>query len=84
MEALVLTESSANLEELFEPDAEVVTYAHEDDLVDKVDRLLKEDEVRTRIAAAGQGRTLSEHTYRERMRELSAILEERLAKGRGL
>ena len=76
--AALLTESAWNLEELFEPGLEVVTYEDEDDLVEKANRLLADDDERLGVATAGQRRTLSQHTYRERMAELSAMLEERV------
>ena len=76
--AALLTESAWNLEELFEPGLEVVTYEDEDDLVEKANRLLANDDERLGVATAGQRRTLSQHTYRERMAELSAMLEERV------
>jgi spore maturation protein CgeB len=66
------------LEELFDVGAEVVAYDDEEDLVERVEELLADDERRIRIAAAGQARTLEEHGYGERMRELSGMLEERL------
>ena len=75
---LLLTEASANLEELFEPGREVVAYYSEDDLVEKIEHYLEQDSERAAIAAAGQQRTLSEHTYRQRMAELAALLELRL------
>ena len=50
----------------------------EDDLVDKLLYLAEHDDERRRIAAAGQARTLREHTYANRMAELAAMLETRL------
>jgi spore maturation protein CgeB len=77
--ALLVTDRARMLDELFDPGAEVVAYADEDDLVQQVTRLMADDESRLRIAEAGQARTLAEHSYRDRMRELEAMLEERLA-----
>ena len=76
--ALLVTESRRNLAELFEPGREVVAYEDEDDLVEKVRHYLADDAERTRVAAAGQARTLREHTYANRMRELAGMLEARL------
>jgi spore maturation protein CgeB len=76
--ALLLTEAAPNLADLFEPGREVVTYEGEDDLVEKIEHYLTHDEERPEIASAGQKRTLSEHTYRLRMSELAAMLEQRL------
>jgi spore maturation protein CgeB len=77
--ALLVTDRARMLDELFEPGIEVVAYVDEDDLVEQVTRLMADSESRIRIAEAGQARTLAEHGYRDRMRELAAMLEERLA-----
>jgi spore maturation protein CgeB len=76
--SLLLTEGAPNLGELFSPGSEVVAYEDEDDLVEKINHYLVQDDERATIAAAGQRRTLSEHTYRRRMEELVRILEPRL------
>jgi spore maturation protein CgeB len=76
--ALLLTEAADNLSEILEPGVEVVTYESGEDLVTKIERYLSDDESRIKIAAAGQRRTLAEHSYRERMRELSEMLKARV------
>ena len=57
------------------PDREVVAYASADDLVEKARHYLADEDERREIAAAGQARTLRDHTYAIRMRELVPILE---------
>jgi hypothetical protein len=76
--ALLLTEARTNLTDLFEPGREVAAYQDEDDLVSKLRHYLEREEERAAVAAAGQARTLREHTYARRMAELAAMLEERL------
>jgi spore maturation protein CgeB len=76
--ALLVTDAKRNLADLFEPGREVVAYEDEDDLVDKLRHFAEHDDERRRIAAAGQERTLREHTYANRMTELAAMLEARL------
>jgi spore maturation protein CgeB len=71
---LLLTDAKSNLGDLFEPGEEVVTYASEDELVKKIHHYLGHEDERARIARVGQERTLREHTYEHRMRELEAIL----------
>jgi spore maturation protein CgeB len=71
---LLITDAKRNLAELFEPGVEVVTYASEDELVNKIRHYVADDAERSRIARAGQERTLRDHTYAQRMRELVAIL----------
>jgi hypothetical protein len=79
MGAAVLTEAAPNLHEMFEPEVEMATYASGEELVTKVRRLLEDDAARVALASAGQRRTLAEHTYAERMRELSEMLATRLS-----
>jgi hypothetical protein len=74
---LLLTDAKRNLAELFEPGREVLTYADAGELVDQVRGVLANDERRRAIARAGQERTLREHTYAHRMRELEELLASR-------
>jgi spore maturation protein CgeB len=76
--ALLVTEDYENLPELFEAGREVVTYSDADDPVEKVRYYLDHDDERRRIAAAGQARTLAEHTCAKRIEELAPMLEARL------
>jgi glycosyltransferase involved in cell wall biosynthesis len=71
---LLVTDAKENLRDLFEPGREVLTYTDEDELVEAVRRILSDDDERNAIARAGQERTLREHTYAQRMRELAEIL----------
>lgn len=71
---LLLTDAKRNLGDLFEPGREVVTYTDENELVQQVERYLADDAARREIAAAGQRRTLREHTYRKRLEEVLAFL----------
>jgi spore maturation protein CgeB len=74
MGALLLTEEKRNLDELFLPGAEVVAYRDEHELVELAAYYLAHEDERAAIAAAGQARTLRDHTYAVRMRELADIL----------
>ena len=76
--ALLVTEAGKNLSQLFEPDREVVGYTGADDLVDKLRYYSEHEDERRQIAAAGQARTLKEHTYSRRIDELASLLEARL------
>lgn len=78
MGALLLTERKDNLNDLFAAGEEVEIYSGPDDVVEKVSSLLRDTKRCAMVAAAGQARTLREHTYRERMKELMLILERRL------
>jgi hypothetical protein len=80
--AMLLTDAKRNLHELFEPGTEVVSYDGADDLAAKVRHYLEHEDERAAIAAAGQQRTLREHTYRTRMAELATILDDELGRRR--
>jgi len=79
MGALLATEAAPNLGELFVPGEEVVAYRDAADLVALLRRYRADPGAARAIAAAGQRRTLAEHTYRHRMQQLIAILEEHRA-----
>jgi spore maturation protein CgeB len=74
MGALLLTEKKDNLEDLFEPGREVETYRDPDEAVEKINALLPDAGRLDSIAAAGTARTLRDHTFRLRMREVLDIL----------
>jgi len=76
--ALLVTEAAPNLADFYRP-GEVVGYESADDLVEKVRHYFAADDERVAIAAAGQRRTLADHTYRRRIAELAPMLEARLA-----
>ncbi len=75
----LLTDWRANLAELFEPDAEVVAYRDAAECVEKVRYLLAHETERRRIAAAGQRRTLREHTFARRAAQIDDIIREALS-----
>ena len=75
MGACLVTDWKENLHTLFEPEKEVVTYRSADELIEKVTYLLTNDKERAKIAKAGQERTLKEHNYYNRMKELLEILD---------
>jgi len=78
MGAVVLTEAAPNLAELFEPGQEIVSYRDADDLVACARALRADGDRRRAIAAAGQARTLRQHTYAQRIPELAVMIEARL------
>jgi hypothetical protein len=75
--AMVLTEAAPNLSDMFEPGSEVLVYRSDDELIEVLRAALADPDRRRTVAAAGQRRTLTEHTYSQRLAELSAILEAR-------
>jgi spore maturation protein CgeB len=73
--AMLVTEAAPNLRDYFEPGSEVVTYEGADELIEKLRYYLEHDRERIAIAAAGQRRTLRDHTYERVIARLSEILE---------
>ncbi|MET4259626.1 spore maturation protein CgeB [Bradyrhizobium sp. S3.12.5] len=70
--AFLLTDFKDNLHTLFEPGREVATWRSADDCIALINRYLNDEPARMAIAAAGQARTLSTHTFRQRV---STILQ---------
>lgn len=75
----LITDWKANLAELFEPDLEVLTYRHPDECVEKVKYILEHEDERRAIAAAGQRRTLLEHTFTSRVARIDEIINKCLS-----
>lgn len=75
----LLTDWKENLSELFEPDNEVLTYRSAAECVEKVNYILEHEDERRLIAAAGQRRTLREHTFENRAARIDEIIRGQLA-----
>ena len=75
---MLITDHKDNLHELFEVGKEVETYRTKEELLEKINYYLTHEEEREKIAQAGQQRTLKDHTYEIRMKELAVILEKYL------
>ena len=76
MGCLLVTDRKDNLGDMFEPEKEVVTYGDAAECVDKLRFYLATANAAARasIMQAGQRRTLSEHSYDARMRQLLQLL----------
>ena len=74
----LLTDTGRNMADLFEEDHEVVTYSSIEECVEKANYLLEHDDVRRQIAAAGQRRTLKDHTVMNRCQQIDEILQKML------
>ncbi len=77
MGACLVTEHTDDLREYFEPDREVVTYHNLEECVEKVKYLLAHPAEAAAIGQRGQARTLRDHTYARRARQLLDMLESR-------
>ena len=74
----LITDTGCNMPDLFEPDKEVVTYANIEEAVEKSQYLLEHDQEREEIAAAGQERTLRDHTIQNRCELINDEIIKRL------
>lgn len=81
MGACLVTDTKTDLGRYFEVGTEVVAYENAFDCAEKVSYLVANSSERCAIAAAGQRRTLREHTYENRVRQLDEWLRE-LLRGR--
>jgi len=72
--ACLLTDRKDNLSEMFELDTEVVAYADARECAEKIRWLLGHPEERRAIAAAGQRRTLRDHTFERRAGQLHRLI----------
>ncbi|GGI29160.1 CgeB family protein [Bradyrhizobium guangdongense] len=66
----LLTDFKDNLHTLFEEGREVAVWRSVDDCLATIDRYLRNEDERRAIAAAGQARTLSTHTFRRRIEDI--------------
>lgn len=72
--ALLMTENKKNLSSLFEVDVEVLAYEGAAEAAALVKEVLQDTKRLDLIAAAGQRRTLTSHTYASRAKDLTALL----------
>lgn len=75
---MLITDYKKDLDKLFVPGKEVETYKSKEELAEKIKYYLSHDREREKIAEAGQKRTLRDHTYKKRMKELVQILNKYL------
>ncbi len=74
--AFEITDYKKNIERHFELDKEVVAFKDMDELRRKIDYYLKHDEVRKSVSEMGKKRVLDDHTWRKRMVDVIAVVEE--------
>ena len=78
MGTCLITDWKPNLSNIFELDKELVTFKSVNELNDKVNYLLENEDERAKIAIKGQKRVLKENTYYYRMKQLLKIIEDYL------
>jgi glycosyltransferase involved in cell wall biosynthesis len=78
MGACLVTDWKVNLSDMFEPDVEVIAYRSPEECAEKVRYLLDHEDQLESIAAAGQRRTLRDHTYQKRAEEIDGLIRQLL------
>lgn len=74
MGTMLITDKKDNLNKLFKVGEEVVEYSDFEDLLNKIKYYSTHKQAREKIARAGQTRTLKDHDYNTRMKQLETIL----------
>lgn len=74
----LLTDWKKNIAEIFEPDKEIVTYTSKEEACDKIRFLLAHDDIRETIAMNGQKRTLSDYSYKKRVKGVIEYIKQLL------
>lgn len=78
MGALLVTDARSNLGDLFEVGPEVVTYRDPAECAEVVRYFMGHPQEADLIAAAGQRRTLRDHTWHDRMGRLADLVRRRI------
>lgn len=68
--SFVIIQMTHDLSEFYEIDKEIVAYSSVSELIQKIRYYLAHEEERERIAEAGHRRTLCDHTYEKRFRDM--------------
>ncbi len=76
--SMLLTDWKVNLHEIFELGREVVAYRTPEECLELIQYYLEHNDERETIAKAGQQRTLRQHTYDRRAKELVALVQKYL------
>lgn len=76
--SMLLTDWKVNLSDIFAPGREVSAYRTAEECAGLIIHYLNLEEERESVARAGQQRTLSQHTYLQRMQELVDVVRKHL------
>jgi len=77
--ACLLTDHKDNLSQYFEIDKEIVTFKSRQDCLEKLEWLMDHESERVAIARAGQEKTLKQHSYRNRLAQVAAVISSAVA-----
>ena len=74
---VVITDWTRQIENLMDPNKEIIAYKNADEIPELVGRLISDREMRLRVSEAGYRRVKMEHTYCHRLDKLVNIMKER-------
>ena len=74
--SLLLMDHGDNINDLFIPDKEIMTFSSISECIENVQYLLENEDERMKIAQSGQKRTLKNHTTLCRCKEMDRIIQE--------
>ncbi|MEN8157832.1 MAG: glycosyltransferase [Bacteroidota bacterium] len=77
---LLVTDHKKNIGELYEPDAEILTYNSPEECIEKLNWAVDHPVEAAQIAAAGQKRTLRDHSVEKRVDLLHDIIKREFSK----
>ncbi|OEU70317.1 MAG: CgeB family protein [Desulfovibrio sp. S3730MH75] len=66
----VLTDHREQMDDLFEPEREIISYKRVEDIPDIMERCLGDSQMRKKVSGAARKRILAEHTYEHRLLKL--------------
>ncbi len=72
---LLLCAHQNNLSTYFKPGEEIVTFISKEDCLEKINYYIANPEIRKKIALAGQKRTLKDHSFSNRAKQLCQYLD---------
>jgi spore maturation protein CgeB len=72
----LLTDFKDSLHTLFEPGRDVAVWRSIDDCLAGIEHALRDDAGRTEVACAGHARTMTQHTYRHRVKQILGFVEQ--------
>ena len=78
MGCLVFSDQKIGLKKLFNINEEILTYNSVDNLIDKINKYLKNNEMLDKISKNGQKRTLIDHNYKKRVQVLNKLIKQNL------
>ena len=75
---LLITDYKKDLEKLFNINKDIVIYASENQILEKINYYLNNNSIRISIAKSGYNKTKSYHNYLNRVNELDKFIKKKL------